>query len=204
MIESAAAAEIHEPARVTPQGLQIAQGVPFESWAAMGHKIAGLSNACAWCLGDWLIYGETAFGQRYKMALATTRLDYQTLRNYAWVARRFDMSRRRDTISFQHHAELAALPEPDQELWLSRAERARWSRNELRKRVTAARRPNRELGAEVPVTLQVEVTRDREQRWRDAAAAAAQALPEWIAAAVDAAADAVLVASAVEEPSAAD
>ena len=41
-------------------------------------------------------------------------LDYQTLRNYAWVARRFAMSRRRDTLSFGHHAEVPALPEPEQ------------------------------------------------------------------------------------------
>ncbi len=32
----------------------------------------------------------------------------------AWVARRFPVSRRRDTVSFQHHAEVAALPEPEQ------------------------------------------------------------------------------------------
>jgi hypothetical protein len=193
VIQPAPTTGTQEPARVTPQGLQLAEGLPFEAWAGMGRKIIGLSNACAWCLGDWLIYGEQAYGQRYKLALETTALDYQTLRNYAWVARRYDVSRRRDTMSFQHHAEVASLPEPDQELWLNRAERARWSRNELRRRVHASRRPGRAIAANVPVTLQVEVTKDRERRWRDAATAAAQALPEWIAASVDAAADAVLV-----------
>jgi hypothetical protein len=41
--------------------------------------------------------------------------------NYAWVARRFAMSRRRDTLSFGHHAEVAALPEPEQDFWLREA-----------------------------------------------------------------------------------
>lgn len=194
MIEPITATGVQEAPRVTPHGLQIPDGISFNTWSGMGRKLLGLSNACAWSLGDWVIYGERAYGQRYRVALDTTALEYQTLRNYAWVARRFDLSRRRDTLSFQHHAEVASLAEPEQELWLTRAERARWSRNELRRRVQAARQPNRSIAPDSAVKLQVEVTRDREQRWRDAASAAAQALPEWIAAAVDAAADAVLPA----------
>lgn len=198
MIEPITATGVQEGARVTAHGLQIPDGISYNTWSGMGRKLLGLSNACAWSLGDWVIYGERVYSQRYKAALDTTGLDYQTLRNYAWVARRFDLSRRRDTLSFQHHAEVAALAEPEQELWLTRAERARWSRNELRRRVQGTRRAGRGMSNHSPVKLQFEVTRDREQRWRDAATAAAQTLPEWIAAAVDAAADAVLPAPAVE------
>ena len=50
------------------------------------------------------------------------QLDYQTLRNYAWVARRFPAGRRRAGVSFAHHAEVARLPEPEQDYWLRRAE----------------------------------------------------------------------------------
>ena len=109
MIETISASGVQEGARVTPHGLQIPEGISFNNWSAMGRKLLGLANACAWSLGDWVIYGEQAYGQRYKLALDTTALDYQTLRNYAWVARRFDLSRRRDTLSFQHHAEVASL-----------------------------------------------------------------------------------------------
>jgi hypothetical protein len=200
VIESAAPTGARESARVTPSGLQIVEGLTFDAWAGMGRKLAGLSNAVAWCLGDWLNYGEQAYGDRYKAAIATTSLEYQTLRNYAWVARRFAVSRRRDAISFQHHAEVASMPEPDQDLWLSRAERSRWSRNELRRRVHGERRRTREIAAEGPVRLEVEVTRDREQRWRDAATVAEQALPDWMASAADAAADAVLVPDARRLP----
>jgi hypothetical protein len=204
VIESAAASGPRESARVTPSGLQIADGLTFDAWAGMGRKLAGLSSAVSWCLGDWLIYGEQAYGERYKAAIATTSLDYQTLRNYAWVARRFTVSRRRDTVSFQHHAEVASLPEPDQDLWLSRAQRSRWSRNELRKRVQGERRRSRQIAAEGPVRLEVQVTRDREQRWRDAATVADQGLSDWMADAADAAADALLVAGRPEGPSGAE
>jgi hypothetical protein len=176
---------------VTSRGLQIAPDVDFETWAALGSRIAGISSACAWCLGDWLVFGERTYGERYRAAVDATSLDYQTLRNYAWVARRFPVSRRRDTVSFQHHAEVAALPEAQQDLWLQRAERLRWSRNELRRQLQAWR-ALASGGRREAVVLRVEVTSDRERRWRRAAAAHDQHLADWVSRAADAAADSVL------------
>jgi hypothetical protein len=178
--------------RVTSRGLHIPPDVDFETWAALGSRIAGIASSCAWCLGDWLVFGERAYGERYRTALGATSLDYQTLRNYAWVARRFPVSRRRDTLSFQHHAEVAALPEPERDLWLGRAERTQWSRNELRRRLRARRMPNPSAGERGEVVLRVEVTTDRERRWRQAAAALDEHLTDWMSRAADAAADSVL------------
>jgi hypothetical protein len=81
------------------------------------------------------VFGEQAYAGRYRQAIKRTSLDYQTLRNYAWVARRFAMSRRRDTLSFGHHAEVAALPEPEQDFWLRKAEEHRWPVKHLRRQV---------------------------------------------------------------------
>ncbi len=53
------------------------------------------------------MFGERRFGTRYRSAIEATDLDYQTLRNYAWVARNVDAGRRREELSFQHHAEVA-------------------------------------------------------------------------------------------------
>jgi hypothetical protein len=164
----------------------------FDAWLSVGRRTSEICNASAWWLGDWLLYGQRAYGRRYKRALESTPLDYQTLRNYAWVSRRFEPSRRRDKLSFQHHAEVAALPEADQDLWLQRAQRLRWSRNELRRQLAAARRSTRTVGDAPAMVLRVQVTREREQRWRTAAAANEQTLVEWLASTVDAAADAVL------------
>jgi hypothetical protein len=168
----------------------------INAWLAVGRRLSGIDHASAWCLGDWLLYGERSYGRKYKAALEATQLDYQTLRNYAWVARRFEPSRRRDTMSFQHHAEVAALPEAGQDLWLQRAERLRWSRNELRRNLTAERRPIRVVHHEGALTLRMPVTSDRERRWRAAAVVAGQSLVEWLAVTADAAADALLRAQA--------
>lgn len=48
------------------------------------------------------------------------------------------MSRRRDTLSFTHHAEVAALAEPEQDFWLRKAEEHKWSVKRLRREVKSS------------------------------------------------------------------
>lgn len=117
------------------KGLQLPRRLPFESWLIIGRELSEICTSSAWCLGDWLVYGEETYAGRYRDAIEQTSLDYQTLRNYAWVVKRFSPSRRRDTLSFGHHAEVAALPEPEQDFWLRKAEEVRWSVKRLRREV---------------------------------------------------------------------
>lgn len=123
---------------VPKKGLLLPRQLPFQAWLSIGSQLSAVANSSAWCLGDWLAYGETAYNGRYRDAIERTSLDYQTLRNYAWVARSFELSRRRDTLSFGHHAEVAALPEVEQDFWLRKAEELDWSRNQLRREVRAS------------------------------------------------------------------
>ncbi|MET9608869.1 LmbU family transcriptional regulator [Streptomyces sp. NPDC006512] len=126
-------------ATVQKSGMILPQNLPERSWERIGTDLRELVNSSAWWLADWLIYGEATYGwRRYKEAIERTGLDYQTLRNYAWVARRFEHSRRRDGLSFAHHAEVARLAPPEQDYWLRKAEQQKWSRNELRRSVRAS------------------------------------------------------------------
>jgi hypothetical protein len=152
--------------------------LPIESWKALGAKIAFYSNATSWWLGDWLVFGRMKYGRRYKEGVALTGLEYQTLRNYAVVARRFELSRRRDNLSFQHHAELCSLPDDDQEFWLDVSAEQHWSKTELRRRVRA-HAPGR-LAAGRCVAVRLVVEPHREQRWREAAQDNDCALEAWI------------------------
>ncbi len=120
---------------VTRRGLLLPQRMTFEKWVGIGSHLSGIMSGSSWCLGDWLVYGEATFTGRYRDAIELTSLDYQTLRNHAWVARRFPLSRRRDRLSFTHHAEVAALPEPEQDFWLAKAEEHTWSAKRLRREV---------------------------------------------------------------------
>jgi len=119
-------------------GLRLDRQIPFDNWLGIGQRLAEAVSSSAWCLGDWLIYGETRFTGRYRSAIEQTSLDYKTLRNYAWVARKFAHARRRAGLSFGHHAEVASLREPEQDYWLRKAELFGWSRNDLRREVRAS------------------------------------------------------------------
>jgi hypothetical protein len=169
----------------TARGFHARAGLTFDEWISAGRQISRISTASAWWVGDWLLYGERAYGSRYRAALELTPFDYKTLRNYAWVARRFQLSRRRDALSFQHHAEVASLPEPEQDLWLSRAEAARWTRNELRRQLAARRATAAVPSQEHVIVVRIRVAREREEQWRVAAEASSQPLAEWVAAAAD-------------------
>jgi hypothetical protein len=173
-------------------GLNLPQRLPFEKWLHIGRLLSSVHTSSAWCLGDWLVYGESAYSGRYRDAIELCSLNYQTLRNYAWIARRFSRSRRWATLSFGHHAEVASLPDPEQDYWLRKADDLGWSRNRLRSEVRAsiserATTTDRQLPASDEqgsvvggrVELQLEPATDQFQLWHAAAAKARLSVAEW-------------------------
>jgi hypothetical protein len=172
--------------RPSATGMRFNSRMPYELWSALGPRIAARANASRWWLGDWLVFGERHYGSRYRVAIETTGLDYQTLRNYAMVARRFEPSRRRDNLSFQHHAELCSLPDQDQDRWLDLAAQHQWSRRELRSRLQRCRERDASHGDHHLLRLTVDPV--RELLWREAAASCGCSLEEWVVRALDVAA----------------
>jgi len=171
-------------------GLRLDDQLTFDRWREVGVKICGYCSASAWWVGDWLIYGQSHYGEHYKRAIDETGLDYQTLRNYARVARRFPLYRRRDNLSFQHHAEVCALDDQEQDFWLDAAADGRWSRTLLRARVRAAR--ERPESRRPPIVVRLVVDLKRQQQWRDAAQENDQELDGWITEVLDREAAAIL------------
>jgi hypothetical protein len=99
----------------------------LSEWIQQGRRLGALGRAGNWWLGDWVRYGNARYGERYETAARVTGYEVQSLMNMAYVASRFEISRRRETLSWSHHAEVAALPPADQDEWLDRAERERLS-----------------------------------------------------------------------------
>ncbi len=166
--------------------LDLPDGMAIGDWESWGHHIFVISDASGWWLGDWLIYGQKNYPQRYKYAIERTSLDYQTLRNYAWVARKFIAGRRRENLSFQHHAEVCGLPENEQEYWLAQAESGRWSRNELRRRIKLHNRS--ESALQETAYVQVAIDIERKKKWQAAAENSGMSLLEWASSTLDVAA----------------
>nr|WP_308403816.1 LmbU family transcriptional regulator [Streptomyces rhizoryzae] len=163
--------------------LCIPRGMSIDAWRSLGRQIQEISSSSAWWLGDWLLYGQAEFPNRYKHAIAQTSLDYQTLRNYAWVARRFAPGERHEGLSFQHHAEVAGLPAEERGQWLARAAEHRWSRNELRRQVRA----RKEIAGAAERAVQLKMKPDDGQRelWQAAALRTGKDLLTWITTVLD-------------------
>lgn len=172
--------------------LSLPENLPLDGWKQIGEQIHIISDASAWWIGDWLRFGRDKYPDRYKRAIGETSLEYQTLRNYAWVAGRFHASRRREGLSFQHHLEVAALPEEQQDLWLERAEQSGWSRNDLRAQLRCFRDDGTAVQPLPMSAVQLRVSTERRRLWQDAAAKAELDLQEWMSAALDVAARSAL------------
>lgn len=170
--------------------LTLSPGMSIDAWRHLGQQILVISDSSAWWLGDWLVYGEKEYPDRYKRAIEGTSLDYQTLRNYAWVVRKFTPERRWDRLSFQHHAEVAGLAPAEQDRWLARAAEGKWSRNELRRRI----REHRLATTREPQVahVRINIVSERKGHWQKAAQSAEQDLSEWIVEILDAAAQTAL------------
>jgi hypothetical protein len=91
-------------------------------------------------LGDLMLRGAEAFGEdAYAKASPVAGRDPESLRHYAWVAKRVPEIARNNNLSFNHHRQVAVLELGEQMAWLARAEREGLSVVELKKAIRAAR-----------------------------------------------------------------
>ncbi|MFG2229843.1 LmbU family transcriptional regulator [Streptomyces sp. NPDC048723] len=175
--------------------LSLPPDFPLNEWKRLGKHLYLITDSSSWWLGDWLIFGQDTYPGRYRQAMEETLLEYKTLRNYAWIARRFPAAERHPEVSFQHHAEVASLEPAERAMWLERAAQGGWSRNTLRQHLRQAALAesadvtdeHKDKGKQVQ--LHIHTTADRESRWADAAERNGRDLTEWIIISLDRAAE---------------
>jgi hypothetical protein len=123
----------------TPTGLKLCKDLTFDEWSAIAGNFGRALQTAAWCIGDWMVYGERKWGKQllidgtdfdpvkpdripsevFDLAIASTGLDRQTLSQYASVCRKIPMEERRENLSFGHHRVLAPLPSPQRLEWMT-------------------------------------------------------------------------------------
>jgi hypothetical protein len=107
----------------------------IEEWLADGATLQTFDRSVQWWLGDWLIAGETWFGEAYAQGVDEVNAD--TMKKYQWVSSRVDRARRVAVLSWSHHREVADLEPKQQTTWLARAVTKGWSANDLRRDLAA-------------------------------------------------------------------
>lgn len=123
-------------------GIVLPDGLTFQQWSDIGELLEQARRreelklfAIQCALGDWVNYGEHAYGEKYAQAIMESGRAYQTLANLAWITSKIEPERRRPHLSIAHHSAVAALPPPDADALLDMAEMENASSNELRRLV---------------------------------------------------------------------
>jgi site-specific DNA-methyltransferase (adenine-specific) len=118
-----------------PTYLKFSPNTPFDEWLPFTQSLISAGKRVSWWIADALAFGDAAYGQRYAQALETDTYTYDSLRNLASISRSVEVSRRRDTVPFSHHAEVAALEPEIQEVFLARAAEEPVTRQEFREEI---------------------------------------------------------------------
>lgn len=132
--------------RLTPVGLVI-NGAPTEQeWSSLGEILRRMEASIQWLIGDWLVFGEREYKETYAKTVEATGYDYGTLRTYAYVCSKVDLSIRIDKLSFAHHQLVAPFQLPDgspdtekQAEWLQKAVENEWSIAQMREAMSRKR-----------------------------------------------------------------
>jgi hypothetical protein len=185
-------------------GLRLPSDLDFAAWQELGVKLGRVSSASTWALADWTLFGSRTFkhGAKYEKAIEATGLAYATLRNYASIAARFPLERRRPELTFAHHAAVARLDEKGAARILEHAAEYQWSVSRIRQAAgseAALRSRSQRLRIEPPgdvvgggplvagadeevesLQLTIGLSLEREQRWKAAAHSAGMSLRDWL------------------------
>lgn len=108
----------------------------YIQWIDIGRQLKSAEQQIQWLIGDWINYGQAKYGEKYAEAVELLGISRGTARNYASVAARVQLSRRRDKLSFSHHAEVAVIDDVErQQDLLERAEREQLPVKALRREI---------------------------------------------------------------------
>jgi hypothetical protein len=126
-----------------------------EEWIETGIVLARIGAGMMWWVGDYWIYGEKKYGGRKAIVDDPNWQgpSFQTCANAASVCRAFETSRRREVLSFGHHAEVAALDPTEADRLLDWAQATSpttgkpRSTKDLRREVRRNRAPLREASS---------------------------------------------------------
>jgi hypothetical protein len=125
---------------LTPCGIEFHGDLSLDEWEKLGEKLGDTERSIGFMIGDWINYAVNKWGEKYNEAIAATGLEYQTLLNYAYVARRVQISVRTENLPFYHHQVVAKLKDPEeQKHWLTQAEDHDLSYRRLQKSINFGR-----------------------------------------------------------------
>ena len=122
--------------RLTNTSLQVPESFTEEQCLAVVFQLQSMEKCVRWWIGDAIAAADKRHGAA-KKAAQLAGMSHGSARNCSSVSEKFEVSRRRDSLSWSHHQEVASLEPEDQEKFLDYAEQQKLSRQALRTEVQA-------------------------------------------------------------------
>lgn len=132
------------PSTITSVAWVPKRAMDVAEWSRAGRQLGVMHRCSPWWLGDWIRYGNAKFGEKYSRAAKITGYDSQTLMNMVYVASHFEISRRREELSWSHHETVASLMPDEQDRWLKHAIDHQMSVTDLRLELRTCRKVQKE------------------------------------------------------------
>ena len=138
------------PGQLSLTGYTLPEDLPYADWEETGKKLGEQAEVQAqrmdmlrWWIGDWLLYGEFTYGEKWSQAVEVLghRWEESTLKEWMWVADRFEkLVRTNFSLPWPHYRQAAALAPRQRTKLLQQAQDEGWSRPTVRQ---AIRQPQR-------------------------------------------------------------
>jgi hypothetical protein len=133
MLQEISAPPTLEKAQFLNNALILDESLSRPEWDNIGTFLKTANKAVQWWIGDWLNFGERKWGEMYTQALEQTDYEQGSLRQMKWVSSKVQLCTRVHNLDWTHYREVADLPQPQQELWLTYAEKNNTSVHDLRR-----------------------------------------------------------------------
>lgn len=135
--------------QMTPVGLIPPDDFDEENYSAFGRDLMRLDTSMQWMLGDYINIGDQRqWGETYSALAEEFNYKESTLRQYAYVARKVNLSIRIDKLQFSHHQVVASMTPDEQSEWLQFAAENDLKVAALRKEIKLAQLPPPEPDSE--------------------------------------------------------
>lgn len=97
---------------------KLSEDIDYDTWEKKGSILQTIHAHINWWIGDWILFGEKKFPDKYSQAVFITGKSEPTLRNCAWVASVFSPEERiYDDLTFTHYLEVAGVKSKEERHW---------------------------------------------------------------------------------------
>jgi hypothetical protein len=107
---------------LTQVGAIFPETLEMPEWLAIGRSLLKIETCRQFLIGDWINFGESRWGEKYKGAMSMTGLEYQTVADFSRVCKQVDITLRNVNLTFNHHRAVSKLQPKEQAKYLKLAE----------------------------------------------------------------------------------